>query len=331
MIYAPFAFIFFWAFRDETGNLSWTYTVADFIVGLLYFPVPFFVFIYFIVRHFSKKHGEGKPLSYEAMKTSKVNIPQKVYKFCSLSTNKSEKLNQDKLNSLRNNQVWFSSCDYLNDPFEGQLFCFPDDTDNSSFPEELKKKYNIKTWEDLKVFLINVRQKYMQCSFSKEYSDTLMWGYYANGCRGYCIEYNVIEPDYLYPVTYVKKRPINDGILIDRKQYRAFFKNRLDFESALKKCTPEEFISYILYLQSIKSSEWIREKEVRLVNYGLFEGKSGINEDADVLGIRVSKIIIGYLCVYKNELMEIAKKLNVPYTIMEPSYQDDTYRLIEKS
>ena len=174
LLYVSFAFIFFWAFRDENGNLAWAYTVANFIVGLLYFPVPFFIFIYFIVRHFSKKHGEGRPLSYEAMKTSKANIPERIYKFCSLSTNKSEKLNQDKLNSLRNNKVWFSSCDYLNDPFEGQLFCFPDNMDDYSCPDELKEKYNIKTWKDLKNILINVRKQYMQCSFSKEYSDILM-------------------------------------------------------------------------------------------------------------------------------------------------------------
>ena len=331
LIYVSFAFIFFWAFRDETGNLAWAYTVANFIVGLLYFPVPFFVFVYFIVRHFSKKRGEGRPLSYEAMKTSKANIPDRIYKFCSLSTDKSEKLNQDKLNSLRTNKVWFSSCDYLNDPFEGQLFCFPDNMDDYPCPDELKEKYNIKTWEDLKNILINVRKQYMQCSFSKEYSDILMWGYYANGCRGYCIEYKVLEKNYLFPATYVKKRPINDGILIDKKQHRAFYRNRLDFQTALRKCSSKEFIDYVLYLQSIKSNEWIREKEVRLINYGLFDGKNGINESIETFGIQVSKIIIGYLCIYKDELIEIAKYLNVPYTIMEPSYQSDTYQLIEKS
>ena len=158
-----------------------------------------------------------------------------------------------------------------------------------------------------------------------------MWGYYANGCRGYCIEYKVLKKDYLFPATYVKKRPINDGILIDKKQHRAFYRNRLDFQTALKKCSSKEFIDYVLYLQSIKSNEWIREKEVRLINYGLFDGKNGINESIETFGIKVSKIIIGYLCIYKDELIEIANRLNVPYTIMEPSYQSDTYQLIEKS
>ena len=141
----------------------------------------------------------------------------------------------------------------------------------------------------------------------------------------------MLEKDYLFPTTYVKKRPINDGILIDKKQHRIFYKNRLDFETALKKCNSKEFIDYILYLQSIKSNEWIREKEVRLINYGLFDGKNGINESIETFGIKVSKIIIGYLCVYKDELIEIANSLNVPYTIMEPSYQSDTYQLTEKS
>ena len=68
-----------------------------------------------------------------------------------------------------------------------------------------------------------------------------------------------------------------------------------------------------------------------LINYGLFDGKNGINESIETFHIKVSKIIIGYLCVYKDELIEIANSLNVPYTIMEPSYQRDTYQLIEKS
>ena len=45
--------------------------------------------------------------------------------------------------------------------------------------------------------------------------------------------------------------------------------------------------------------------------------------------IKVSKIIIGYRCIYKKELIEIAKKLKVPYTIMKPSYADENYHLIE--
>ena len=330
LIYVPFSFIFFWAFRDKTGNLAWTHTIAHFVVGLFYFPVPFLVFIYFILHHISKKRGEGRPLSYEAMKTSKKNMPKKIYKFCSLTMNKSEKLNQDKLNSLRNNKIWLSGCDYLNDPFEGQLFCFPDNIDEYPFPNELKSKYKINTWSELKEIFINERKKYMQCSFSKDYSDILMWGYYANGCRGYCIEYDVIKTDFLYPATYVKNRPINDGFLIDKKQHRTVYKNRLDFISALEKCNHKEFIDYILYLQSIKNIAWIREKEIRLIDYGNLSGKSGINVDIDMYGMKVTKIIIGYLCVFKDELIEIAKKLNVPCTIMKPSYQGNTYKLIEK-
>ena len=90
-------------------------------------------------------------------------------------------------------------------------------------------------------------------------------------------------------------------------------------------------MDYVLYIQSIKSSEWKREKEIRLINYGTFDGKAGFNENIDNFGIKASKIIIGYLCVYKDELIKIANHLNVPYTIMEPSYHNDTYKLIEKN
>ena len=331
IIYVFFAFVFFWALRDETGNLAWAYTIANIIASLLYFPIPFFVFIYLIIRHFSKKHGEGRPLSYEAMKTSKSNIPGKIYKFCSLSTNKTEKLNQDKLNSLKNNQIWLSNCSYLNDPFEGQFFCFPDKIDKYALPIELKMKYKINSWDELKNKMEDVRNNHIQCSFSRDYSDLLMWGYYANGCRGYCVEYNVLKKDHLCPVTYVSKRPMNDGILIDIKQHQIVNKNKLDIEDALKKCNAADFFYYNLYIQSIKSKEWAREKEIRLINYSILNKEPGMNVCIEKFGLSASKIIIGYLCEYKDELIKISKNLGIPFTIMEPSYESSNYKLIEKS
>lgn len=329
-IYVPFALIFYWAFRDETGVFAWAYNVAYFLVGLFYLPMAFLPFIFIFISISSQRRGEGRPLSYEAMIASKNKIPQKIYKFCSLSSNKSENLNIDKLNSLKNKQIWFSSLEYLNDPFEGQFFAFPDDLENTPFPNEFKR-FNIQSWEDLKTFLNNHRKQYMQCSFSQEYSNLLMWGYYTNGCRGYCVEYDVIKTDYMYPTTYVNKRPINDGILIGKKQLDIFERNRMDFQKALKKCGGSKFTDYILYLQSIKSDKWMHEKEIRLINYGLFDNKHGMNQNTEDFGIKTSKIIIGYLCEFKDELIEIANKLDVPYTIIEPSYETDSYKLIEKS
>ena len=79
-----FSFIFFCAFRDKTGNLAWTYDAANFIAGLLHLPVSVLVFVYFIIQHFSKKRGEGRPLSSRLWKQAKRTYPKRFISFAFL-------------------------------------------------------------------------------------------------------------------------------------------------------------------------------------------------------------------------------------------------------
>ena len=147
-------------------------------------------------------------------------------------------------------------------------------------------------------------KKYAQASFSKSYDNTLMWGYYANGCRGYCVEYEVQDSEYLFPAQYLDKRIVIDWVDAPRKKRKLYDKNSRDLQEALDKATEHEFIQF-------------------------WDNFKGMNCDIKIFGLNASKIIIGYRCVYKNELIAIAKKLKVPYTIMKPSYADEDYRLIE--
>lgn len=281
------------------------------------------------IREWERKKVERKPLSIETMRKSRKTIPKKIYKFCSLSTDKQEKLNFDKLKSLRNNQVWIAGCDSLNDPFEGITFSFPDD---EQFQQALNKESadGKKSLWQVKALLEAQNKKYAQASFSKSYDNTLMWGYYANGCRGYCVEYEVQDSEYLFPAQYLDKRIVIDWVDAPRKKRKLYDKNLRDLQEALDKATEHEFIQYVLYFQSFKSKQWAWEQEIRAIDYGMFgDNFKGMNCDIKIFGLKASKLIIGYRCVYKNELIEIAKKLKVPYTIMKPSYADEDYRLIE--
>ena len=320
---------FFFSIRTGSDEHPILYSIANIIATIAYMPAPAVPFVIGWILWKRKRVGEGKPLSIEAMRESRKTIPNKIYKFCSLSTEKKEKLNSDKLKSLRNNQVWVTGCDSLNDPFEGITFSFPNDEQFQQALERESEDGKKILWQ-AKVQLESQNKKYAQASFSKAFDNTLMWGYYANGCRGYCVEYEVKDPEYLFPAQYLDKRIIIDWVDAPRKKRKLYDKNLRDFQEALDKATEHEFIQYVLYFQSFKSKQWEWEQEIRAIDYGMFGSDfKGMNCNIESFGLKVSKIIIGYRCIYKKELIEIAKKLKVPYTIMKPSYADENYHLIE--
>ena len=90
------------------------------------------------------------------------------------------------------------------------------------------------------------------CCFCENYTSTVMWGYYAEGHSGICIEYNTQEllsdddiRPYLHPVIYAAKRFDSTGDYSPRKT--AFGK----FAALLPACH--------------KSPDWSYEEEWRLV------------------------------------------------------------------
>lgn len=50
-----------------------------------------------------------------------------------------------------------------------------------------------------------------------------------------------------------------------------------------------------------------------LVNYILFDNKPEMNQNNEDFETKTSKIISGYLCEFKDELIIIANELNIPY------------------
>ena len=305
--------------------------VVRIIAGLLYLPIPFFLFIWIAIHRKSKRNEEGNVLSVKRVKEYKDKIPKKIYKYCSLSASKLDSLNDSKLKTLKCNQVWLSACDSLNDPFEGQIFYYPDDKDDEPLPEKYQKD-GLKCYKDVKELLEKDRDKFIQTSFSEDYTNNLMWGHYANGCLGYCVEYDVIDTDFLFPVVYTEKRVVAFGYSSDKKREKMISKSLAEIMRNFFAIGPGESISYMLYLQSLKNAEWEYEKEIRLIEMGFAtcESKCG-NVPIEHYGLKATKIIIGYKCVYKNELIEIAKELGIECSIMAPSYADDTYVLKEKT
>lgn len=129
--------------------------------------------------------------------------------------------NDNDLDSLRNDYLWFPSCDDLNDPFEGVAFIDYENVDGALY-QDFRKAFNLKyqdsssrhacdndlgdkdfAFQWFNTFIAQWRQNTAVFSGSKDYqfssgrpetphvlSSMSLWGHYANGLRGYCIEFD---------------------------------------------------------------------------------------------------------------------------------------------
>lgn len=317
--------------KNEGTDAEKILKIVKILIGVFYMPVAFFPFVLVYMHRRSKAIGDGRPLSIEAMHESKKHIPENIYKFCSLgSKSKDKDLNESKLNTLASNQIWLSKCADLNDPFEGIDFILPEkELTQIGLSEELKKEYKVENTDELIKILGGFRRIYCQASFSSEYKDIKMWGYYSNGCRGYCIEYKVLEKNCLFPVFYINKRIILSGLFNKKKQKKKCIKNVKQIEKSTNNISTEELPQYNLYLQSFKNAKWGFEKEIRAIDI-TSPDHSGGNQPAIDLGLQPTKIIVGYLSEYIEELKQIAEQLNVQFSIMMPNFETDRFELIEE-
>ena len=318
--------------KYESSNPEKVVMIFKILVGITYFPVAFFPIILYCIHRHCKLKGEGKPLSLNAMREGKKHIPDTIYKFCSLTSRDTKNnLNNAKLQTLKNKEIWFSKCADLNDPFEGQMFILSEkDLSKNGLPEEIKQKYGVENTEGLLKLLSNQRNKYCQSSFSAAKNDVQMWGYYANSCRGYCVEYKVLNNEMLFPVFYLNKRLILSEIPTQKKHHRLFRKNLTQVYKSLYEISSHEFIQYNIYLQSFKFSKWAFEKEIRAIDITAPDDNGG-NRPSENYGLQPTKIIVGYLSAYIDELQQIAIQLGISFSIMKPDYGSSKFALIEQA
>ena len=106
-------------------------------------------------------------------------------------------------------------------------------------------------------------------------------------------------------------------------------KNLKQMSRSTYKISAKDFIQYNLYLQSFKYAKWEFEKEIRAIDITSLD-YNGSNQFANDLGLRPTKIIVGYLSEYIEELKQIAKQLNVQFSIMKPNFETNKFELIEQ-
>lgn len=143
--------------------------------------------------------------------------------------------------NFENGNICFSTLESLNDPFEGvgaylyqvsseeQMYW---DSIGSDLPKLLSQKFS----EDLRDML---NFKYRVFCSSREFDNCLLWAYYANSHKGFCVGYK--ESSVLN---------VSDELL--------------NVEYSSKMCTINEFNEDTYRkLLSVKSIDWVNEKECR--------------------------------------------------------------------
>ena len=257
----------------------------------------------------------------EASDYRKINMPKKLYKYISLNDNyvcikdqleclSNKNLNELKFNTLHNNKIWMSRFNNLNDPYEYKAMYLK--------RKELKER----GWpiDVLDTYMDKTKAVYLISSFTKNLVDNMpMWAHYSNNHRGFCIEYNILNPKIIFPISYEEERVGIATIitqffdLMDRLYNGKIDTNHIDYQF---------YISLITHFGLIKHKTWGYENEFRLLYADLDSDKKGSLISTTEVGLSASGIYVGSQCspYNKTRLQEIAKDIAVDIYEM---YLDD--------
>ena len=247
----------------------------------------------------------------EAEKYRLAYIPDRLIKFYSLGN---RKLDNKKLKSLENQQIWFSSSRYLNDPYEFE-FMYIDKSQliDRGYPKELLDYFS------------NYKDKYSVTSLSNSTVNNLpMWAYYTNNYKGYCVEYEVCDSTRIYKVSYEPERSKVTNIF---GKYINDVSNL--FENKDKKTDtriPDTFSQLFFHQFLTKHISWSHENEYRIV----MNIKNGGNVPILDLGLKTKRIIAGLNCseAHKERLNNISHKLSCG-DLLCTRISDNDYTLLE--
>lgn len=252
---------------------------------------------------------------FDAAEKYRINcLPNKLYKFIPLFDEKCE--DKKRLDAFENGQIWFSSNELLNDPYENSGFYM----DDSIF-----LKYGFQ-----KDVIIAARkllmESWLSASFTtNDYNNLPMWSHYANNYKGICIEYNVIDKSKIHKVGYHDER-------IDISEFYAFLlseSSKMLGSIDYARLNHDNMMKYAAVISSnafYKHTSWNYEQEYRIVQEKL-DAETGRLILCDDIGLKPHKVFCGVGCNQrnKNELKRIAKKIGCGYFCCSLSEHEYTF------
>lgn len=251
-------------------------------------------------------------------KVTRLHIPEVLYKFYSLTDDKC--LNDRKLTTLQECQIYMSDIKDFNDPFDGKAFYYN--------AEELKDIERLthcrgRLIDDFTAF-------YKGTALTENGIDCMpMWAHYSNNHQGYCVAYDMKNPKNLplsactFPVQYTENRL---DITSFMKKYANMICKEIDNQTARgrKEILIDDLslIYLALYLCNIKQLSWQYEREFRCTVGANLKGEPYIEA--------VPKTIyIGMNCNAENreKLIQVAREQTIPIYQMKFNDVSEEYVL----
>ncbi len=219
------------------------------------------------------------------------------------------------LRSLVKSQIYMAPIQSLNDPFEAKIIIDGETFEIGkilsllfSYKNDTKIKEAEKNFSNILKKFIETSLSWGIYSMSKSYNDELLWAYYADAHRGFCVEYDLeklkeynMEKEPAITVEYNDQMPII---------------TTLDIFNLEKN---EQLIQ--TKLVGTKSKRWEHEQEIRIVT-----GQTGLY-DYDYRALK--SIYFGYRSEekFRKLTMRVLKGRGISYYLMQP--KDDSYELEE--
>ncbi|MBA2858331.1 hypothetical protein HNP93_001032 [Methanococcus maripaludis] len=249
-----------------------------------------------------------------AMQIKYENMPEKLYRY--------RPIKNKFLKELKNGNIWISSADNLNDPFECMY-----KIGSSAFLEIYAKAHGIAPSPEIKIETENICRSLLEndksieslkkstyiCCFSEFNDSKLMWSHYADGHKGFCIEYDFkneqTEEELIYslfPIIYREE-------LFDLVPH------------LLRNDNPNPLIE--IYLAMFKEISWSYEHEWRIIFPEHFEYGSGPKKGPVITAIYMGSNITES---NKKKLIKIAKEKDIHIYQMEIDEYSLKAKLIEK-
>ncbi len=181
---------------------------------------------------------------------------------------------------LTHNELYFSSCDKFNDPFDGMIPIRYDTISDSKLKEIISEHLDLedpsitrqmKRLETRKVLKrkayhniedqIRWQNEYRSrefgiCSFAGNCSNIVMWSHYANSHLGFCVTFQIPSIESFIDGTFSQSKII---IELDKVNYQTDFPNFDAYDLRHS----DDFIRLPLIT---KSSDWAYENEYRLIS-----------------------------------------------------------------
>lgn len=271
------------------------------------------------------------------------------------------------ISNLIRNELYCQNYKAFNDPFECWFILKEGIPDPEKEPDRFdkvcqawgyEKESNDGFFDDYYLYMEELEsyqpniQKFLNGAriscFSKEIDNLLMWSHYADGLRGFCLEFDEsllmsVETEKeasIIPVLYAMDPPLVDKMLFSLADDQIWYHEMameedpnspmlLDYEQALKDATQ---LLESLYTKTIatKPKQWKYEKEFRLVFYS---DKTTEGEYFKYPPDAIKSIIFGERIdlKVKETLLQIIEEKNISIKMKSAFRNPETYKIKFKS